>query len=285
MINKGTFMTIEDRKNLIQRMQSWVIMIIVFTLAMYSRTTIIILFSLISFLAIKEYFSIITIRKTDILIVGIMYLFLMGQYFIVYIDWYNLFVIFIPVYIFVAMSILLTLTENTEDFLKTCGIIYLGAMMNIYSVSHLAYLTNLNLAISPTYVLISLVFLTQINDVYQYICGKNFGRRKITTISPNKTLEGFLGGVILTTITTILIGKFLLNIPLNIFILSLFGILISVLGFLGDIFMSAIKRDLKIKDTSQLIPGHGGILDRIDSLVFMSPVFFHVIRFFFQINV
>ncbi len=224
-------------------------MIVVFTLAMYSRTTVIILFSLISFLVIKEYFSIITIRKTDILIVGIMYLFLIGQYVIVYIDWYNLFVIFIPVYIFVAMSILLTLTENTEDFLKTCGIIYLGAMLNIYSVSHLAYLTNLNLAISPIYVLISLVFLTQINDVYQYICGKSFGRRKITTISPNKTLEGFLGGVILTTITAILIGKFLLDIPLNIFILGAFGILISVLGFLGDIFMSAIKRDLKIKDT------------------------------------
>ena len=277
-------MTASDKKNLHERIRSWVVMIAIFALGMLNRNGTILLFAFISFLAIKEYFSIITIRKTDFMIVGILYFLLILQYYIVYIKWYNLFVIFVPIYIFVAMSVFLTLTQNTEDFLKTCGILYLGAMINIYSVSHLAYLTNLDFSVEPKFILISLVFLTQINDVYQYICGKTFGKRGITKISPNKTWEGFLGGVILTTITTILIGKFALNLNLNYIILILFGVLISTFGFLGDVFMSAIKRDLKIKDTSQLIPGHGGILDRIDSLIFVSPLFFHIIRYFFQIK-
>ncbi len=275
-------MTLEDKKNLIERIKSWAIIITIFSLAMWNRTSIILFFTFVSFLAIKEYFSIITIRKTDMAIVVMSYVFLIAQYYIVYIDWYNLFVIFIPIYIFVGMSILLTLTQNTEDFLKTFGLLYLGTMISIYSISHLAYLLNIELVLPSKYILISLIFLTQLNDVYQYICGKSFGKRGITKISPNKTLEGFLGGVFLTTVTTILVAKCILSLPLNIIILMALGILISVLGFLGDVFMSAIKRDLNIKDTSQLIPGHGGILDRIDSLIFVSPVFFHIIRYFFQ---
>ena len=275
-------MTVEDKKNLIERIKSWAIIITIFSLAMWNRTSIILFFTFVSFLAIKEYFSIITIRKTDMAIVVMSYVFLIAQYYIVYIDWYNLFVIFIPIYIFVGMSILLTLTQNTEDFLKTFGLLYLGTMISIYSISHLAYLLNIELVLPSKYILISLIFLTQLNDVYQYICGKSFGKRGITKISPNKTLEGFLGGVFLTTVTTILVAKCILSLPLNIIILMALGILISVLGFLGDVFMSAIKRDLNIKDTSQLIPGHGGILDRIDSLIFVSPVFFHIIRYFFQ---
>lgn len=248
---------------------------------MWNRNTIILLFTFISFLALKEYFSIVTIRKTDFIIVGLLYLLLIAQYYIVYINWYNLFVIFVPIYTFVAMSVLLTLTQNTNDFLKTCGILYLGTMISIYSISHLAYLTNLDFNVGVKQVLISLIFLTQINDVYQYICGKTCGKRSITKISPNKTWEGFSGGVILTTITTIIICKFVLVLNIHYMILILFGILISVFGFFGDLFMSAIKRDLNIKDTSQLIPGHGGILDRIDSLIFVSPLFFHIIRYFF----
>lgn len=275
-------MTVEDKKNLIERIKSWVVMIVVFSLAMWSRTSTILFFTFVSFLAIKEYFSIITIRKTDIAIIGMFYLFLIAQYYIVYIDWYNLFVIFIPIYIFVGMSILLILTQNTEDFLKTCGLLYLGTMITIYSISHLAYLLNMEFVIPSKFILIAIVFLTQLNDVYQYICGKSFGKRGITKISPNKTLEGFLGGVFLTTVTTLLIGKFVLVLPLTNIVLIVLGMLISVLGFFGDVFMSAIKRDLNIKDTSQLIPGHGGILDRIDSLIFVSPVFFHIIRYFFR---
>jgi len=274
-------MTADEKKNLHERIRSWIVMIAIFALGMLNRNGTILLFAFISFLAIKEYFSIITIRKTDFVIVGMLYLLLIAQYYIVYIDWYNLFVIFVPIYIFIVMSVFLTLTQNTEGFLKTCGILYLGAMINIYSVSHLAYLTNLNFSVESKFILIALVFLTQINDVYQYICGKTFGKRSITKISPNKTWEGFLGGVILTTITTVLIGKFVLVLNISYITLILFGVLISVFGFLGDVFMSAIKRDLNIKDTSQLIPGHGGILDRIDSLIFVSPLFFHIIRYFF----
>ena len=160
-------MTLEDKKNLIERIKSWAIIITIFSLAMWNRTSIILFFTFVSFLAIKEYFSIITIRKTDMAIVVMSYVFLIAQYYIVYIDWYNLFVIFIPIYIFVGMSILLTLTQNTEDFLKTFGLLYLGTMISIYSISHLAYLLNIELVLPSKYILISLIFLTQLNDVYQ----------------------------------------------------------------------------------------------------------------------
>ena len=114
----------------------------------------------------------------------------------------------------------------------------------------------------------------------QYIWGKSFGKIKITPkVSPNKTLAGFLGGIFTTTIAATLLGPELT--PLNWAMSLLTGLIISVSGFCGDIVMSAIKRDIGIKDSGTLLPGHGGILDRLDSLIFSAPVFFHFIRYFY----
>ena len=114
----------------------------------------------------------------------------------------------------------------------------------------------------------------------QYVWGKLFGKHKIIPeVSPKKTWEGFLGGVATTSIMAVLLHSFLtpFSIPFAFFI----GAMLAVTGFIGDITISAMKRDLKIKDASSLIPGHGGILDRIDSLSLSAPLFFHVTRFFY----
>jgi len=123
-------------------------------------------------------------------------------------------------------------------------------------------------------------FLTQSNDVAQFLWGKALGRRKIVpNVSPNKTLEGFLGGVATTTFIAVLLSGLLT--PLCRPLALLAGILISMAGFVGDVTMSAIKRDIGVKDSGTLLPGHGGILDRIDSLTYSAPLFFHFTHYLY----
>lgn len=120
-----------------------------------------------------------------------------------------------------------------------------------------------------------------INRVKRYctvFMGKSCGRRKVVPkVSPGKTLEGLVGGVITTMIASLIIGPLLT--PLNTSQALLAGLLIGISGFCGDVVMSAIKRDIGVKDSGKLLPGHGGLLDRIDSLIFTAPVFFYFIRY------
>jgi phosphatidate cytidylyltransferase len=159
-----------------------------------------------------------------------------------------------------------------------------GLFMFVFFLSHLAYLLVLpsseEFQAGGVGLVLYLVFLTQFNDVSQYVWGKSFGQHKIIPkVSENKTWEGFLGGVFTTTLLAVLLSSFLT--PLS-FTMAIFaGLIISLAGFLGDITISALKRDLEIKDTGQLLPGHGGILDRIDSLTYSAPLFFHFIYYFY----
>lgn len=126
--------------------------------------------------------------------------------------------------------------------------------------------------------IIVIVVTTELNDVFQYLMGKFFGKHKITPkISPNKTLEGFLGGVFLTIVLCNILGFLLLK--SSIITNSILGLIIGLFGFFGDVFMSYLKRKANIKDTGNLLPGHGGLLDRMDSLVFNAPIFFWILPY------
>jgi phosphatidate cytidylyltransferase len=123
------------------------------------------------------------------------------------------------------------------------------------------------------------VFVTETSDVLQYVWGKLFGRRRILpTISPNKTWEGFLGGVVSASVLSLFV-RFLT--PFGVAETLLASFLICLVGFFGGAVMSAVKRDLGTKDFGSLIPGHGGVLDRVDSLCYSAPVFFHYVRYFY----
>jgi phosphatidate cytidylyltransferase len=125
---------------------------------------------------------------------------------------------------------------------------------------------------------IFLLFMTQLGDVSQYVWGKTFGRHKIIPrVSPNKTWEGFVGGVATITLVSGWVAPLLT--PLSFEYGLLAGLIISVAGFVGDVVISSVKRDLNIKDSGNLIPGHGGILDRFDSLFFTAPLFFHYVYY------
>jgi phosphatidate cytidylyltransferase len=125
-----------------------------------------------------------------------------------------------------------------------------------------------------------LVLLTELNDVAQYVWGKSFGKRKIVPqVSPGKTFEGLLGGIVTTTVMAVLLAPLLT--PLDRWDAFAAGLIIGMGGFLGDITISSVKRDIGVKDSGTLIAGHGGVLDRVNSLMATGPLFFHFIRFFY----
>jgi len=275
----------KDYAELIQRVNSWWIMVTIFTLAMVlSRSISLIFFGFISFLALKEYLSMIPTRRADRRVLFWAYLAIPLQYYWVSQQWYGMFIIFIPVYIFLLLPLRMITIGETKNFLQAAGTIHWGLMMLVFSLSHIAYL--LVLPATDTFqqsgvgLVLFLVFLTQFNDVSQYIWGKIFGKRKIVPkVSPNKTWAGFVGGVLTTTILAVALSGFLTPLSLEMAIIA--GLIISIGGFIGDVTLSAIKRDIGVKDTGRLIPGHGGMLDRIDSLTYTAPLFFHFIYYLY----
>lgn len=273
----------KDYTELGLRIRTWWIMIVaLFFVMLLSRRAVIIFLAFVSYLALKEFFSIVPTRRVDRRVVFWAYITIPFQYYWVGIGWYGMFIIFIPVYAFLFLPIRMILLGETAGFIRTAGTLHWGTMLAVFSLSHMAYLVALPVANNPIGgsigLVLCLLFLTQFNDVSQYVWGKTLGRRKITPrISPKKTWAGFLGGVATTT----LLGGFIspLLTPLSWSEGAVAGLLIGISGFFGDLTMSAVKRDLGIKDTGTLLPGHGGILDRVDSLTFTAPLFFHYLYY------
>ena len=271
--------------NLNARVRAWWAMVVVFGIAvMTGGIGSIVLFSLVSFLALREFVTLAPTRPGDhrALFWGF-FLFLPLQYVLIAFQWYGLFSIFIPVYGFVFVAIRSVLAGDTEQFLSRTATIHWGLMVCVYCVSYAPALLTLDI---PGYerenakLLFFLVLVVQLSDVLQYVWGKSLGRHRIApNVSPNKTWEGFLGGV--TTAT--LIGAALWwATPFSPWQAAAMALAITLMGFAGGLIMSAIKRDRGVKDFGTMIEGHGGVLDRIDSLCFAAPIFFHLTRFFFE---
>lgn len=267
------------------RIRTWWIIVVVFTTALLLGKGFFVLFmAFVSFLAMKEFYSLIPTRRVDRRVLLWAYLAIPVQYWWVYHDWYGMFIIFIPVYMFLLVGFRLVLVGQTEGFLRSAGTIHWGLMMTVFSLSHIACLLLLPLP-EKDYsdgktLVFYLMFLTQINDVAQYVWGKSLGKFKvIPRVSPNKTLAGLAGGIVTTTVLSVLIAPYLTPLSLTHSVCA--GVIIGLGGFFGDVTISALKRDLQIKDTGSFLPGHGGILDRVDSLTFTAPLFLHFLRYFY----
>jgi phosphatidate cytidylyltransferase len=275
----------QDYTELVQRVNTWWIIIAVFTLAIaLNRNLSIIFFAFLSFLALKEFLSLIPTRRADRRVLFWAYAAIPIQYYWVHTGWFNMFIIFVPVWVLFAISARMVMIGETRDFLRAVGTLQWGVMTMVFGISHLAYLLVLPLSKNDAYtgagLVVYLVFLTQFNDVAQYVWGKSFGKHKVTpTVSPNKTVEGLLGGVLTTTALAWLLAPLLT--PLSPRDALIAGAIIGLGGFLGDITISAVKRDIGVKDTGTILPGHGGILDRIDSLIATAPLFFHFVNRFY----
>ncbi len=272
----------KDYSELRQRITSWWWIIgLLFLFLAVGTNAAIVFFACISYLALKEFLSIVSTRQVDRNVIFWAYLCIPIQYYWVAIGWYGLFIIFIPVYMFLFIPMRMVLSGETEGFIKAAGILHWAVMLTVFSVSHIAYLLVLpdkNVSAGGIGLVLYLLFMTQFNDVNQYLWGKTFGKRKIIPkVSPNKTWEGFLGGVMTITLVAGFIAPYLT--PLDQLQGFIAGLIISVSGFVGDVVISSVKRDLNIKDSGHLLPGHGGILDRLDSLIYTAPLFFHYIYY------
>ena len=270
--------------NLNARTRAWWVMVAVFFLAMLSGGIgSVILFGLTSFLALREFITMTPTKRGDHgTLLWLFFAITPIQYGLVAIGWYGLFAIFIPVYAFLFVPLRSVLSGDCERFLERTATMQWALMICVYCVSHAAALLTLEI---PGFegqngkLLFYFVLVVQASDVLQYICGKLFGKHKIApTVSPNKTWEGFLGGVATAT----LLGTALWwATPFTPWQAAGMSLAITLMGFVGGLVMSAIKRDRGVKDYGTLIQGHGGVMDRIDSLCFSAPVFFHLTRYFF----
>ncbi len=270
-----------------QRMISWCWIVAIFVMVLVVNHSIaLFFFGFLSFLAFKEYISLIPTRRIDRRVLFWAYLAIIIQYYWISIHWYVMFLIFVPVYVFLFLPLRMVIAGEPQGFLKAIGTIHWGLMLTVFSLGHLAYVLMLpdqgNPVAGSAGLVLYLVFLTEINDIAQYIWGKSCGRHPVTpTVSPNKTWEGLGGGVLTTTVLAIAIAPWLT--PFDWIHALGIGLIISSAGFVGDVTISALKRDLGVKDSGSSIPGHGGILDRIDSLTYTAPLFFHfTVYFYFQ---
>ncbi len=268
-----------------QRIRSWWVMAAIFLVALaLTRKISLVFFGFVSFLALKEYLSLIPTRRADRSVLFLAYLGIPFQYLWIGMEWYGMFIVFIPVYMFLLLPMRMVLIGETAGFLRSVGTLHWGLMMTVFSISHVAYLLVLPGGVNtngggPALVLY-LVFLTQGNDVAQFLWGKSLGRHRVVpTVSPNKTWEGLLGGVATTVALGVLLARLLTPFGLREAISA--TLIIGMGGFIGDIVISALKRDLAIKDSGTLLPGHGGILDRIDSLTYTAPLFFHYVYYLY----
>ena len=268
--------------NLGQRVGAWWWMIGVMGVAFaLGRTAVIVLFYLLSFFALREFVTITTTRRGDHrAIVAAFFVFLPLQYVLVYIGWYGMFSILIPVYAFLVLPILAALSSETTRFLERCAGVQWAVMICVFCISHVPALLTLPIPGFEGRNLLLIAFLVivvQGSDVLQYVWGKLCGKRKIAPLlSPSKTVEGFVGGVASATA----LGAALWWItPFSPWQAGAIALVIALMGFLGGLVMSAIKRDRGIKDWGHMIQGHGGMLDRLDSVVFAAPVFFHITRY------
>jgi phosphatidate cytidylyltransferase len=274
-----------NMRELIDRVNTWwwIIGILILALA-FHRNVSMLFFAALSYFALREFLRMVHSRAGDDRIVLWCHIMALAQYYFIWTNWYTLFIIFIPVYGFLILPARAVIIGNTQRFLEAVGSYQWALMITAYTIGHLAFMLNLDAGYStkagPAGLVLFLLILTELNDVAQFTWGKLFGKHKIIPkVSPKKTWEGFIGGMITTTVLSYFLAPLLTPIgPAP----SLFvGAAISGFGFIGDVTISAVKRDVGVKDSGTILKGHGGIMDRIDSLTYTAPLFFHFVRYFY----
>lgn len=272
--------------NLDDRINAWWVMVAVLATAfIFGMTGLVVLFVFISFFSMREFVTLThTSRRDHWVLLGMFGIIIPFQYWLVWTEWYGLFSIFIPVYCFLLMPALTALHGDTERFLERIAGQQWAVMISIYCMSHVPALLSLNIPGFEGRKLLLVAFLmivVQGSDVLQYIFGKLFGRHKVAPlVSPSKTWEGLIGG--LGTASLLGAALFWLT-PFSPLQAGLVAFIAGLMGFLGGLVASAIKRDQGVKDWGHLIEGHGGMLDRADSLVFSAPIFFHIVRYWWTV--
>ncbi|WP_309122663.1 phosphatidate cytidylyltransferase [Paenibacillus sp.] len=263
------------------RIGTWWGMFFIFSLAtLFNPAVSLLSLMVLTFFSLKEYFSMIKTRKADRRIFLWAYLSIPIQFYWIYTGWYGMFIVFIPIYVFLFLPLPRLLTKGTVGFLRSVSSTQWGLMLMVFGLSHLAYYQ----IATPEYgaeLVLFLVVLTQVNDVVHSLVSIYFGKRKIVpTANPNMTWEGFVFALLATTAASYWLYPHLT--PFDPAFGVWAGVLISVSGFFGALTISVLKRDLLIGDDPKPEEGKNSYLNRVDSLTYTSPIFFHAIRYFFD---
>jgi phosphatidate cytidylyltransferase len=265
--------------NLNDRIKGWWVLILVFFTACFlGKGTLVCLFALVSFFALREFLSIMPTHGADHWSLSLSFFVILPfQYYLVWIGWYGLLTIFIPVYVFLFLPSLSIFQGEVDDFLPRIAKNQWGVMLAIYCISYVPALLILGKGQAGLELIFYLLIVVQLSDVFQYTFGKLFGKTKLAPrVSPSKTVEGLVGG----GCAAIVAGSWLAPYcGLSLLEGGVCASVIVVMGFLGGLVLSGIKRSMGVKDWGYLIEGHGGMLDRVDSVCFAAPIFFHLVRY------
>jgi phosphatidate cytidylyltransferase len=267
------------------RIRAWWVLCAVLCAAFFFPGTLAveILFGLLSFWALREFITLTPTRMADHrALFWVFFGFTPLQYVLVARNEYSLYSIAIPVYGFLFIPARIALAGDFKRYLERCAKIQAGLMICVYCLSHAPALLHLRFAQSSydnRKLLFYFILVVVAGDAFGYMCEKLIGRHTIApAINANRTWEGLLGGVACATLFGIAMSW---ATPFGVTYSALMSAVISVMGFAGGLTMSAIKRDRGVKDYGTLVQGHGGVLDRIDSICFAAPVFFHLTRYLF----
>jgi len=284
-----------------KRTITWWWMAAVFMLALaFNRIVSFVFLGFLCFAALREYFSLMpmsdvvdsrTLSFKDRPSILVCYLAVPLMIYLAYIEWYAVFIIAIPVYVFLLIPILFVLQNRTEGSLKSIGIMTLGLMFFAHNLGHCLFMIN----IGPLLIMYCFV-LTEVRDLLSYWIGKYFASlasklsdgavkralecRVAEDVSPKKTWAAGLSSSVLVALLSLVFVPIMPAFPhgkLSVGYSLVIGFLIGIFGLFGDLVFSMVKRDLKSKDSGSFLPGHGGIIDRVDSLVFTIPITFHLI--------
>ncbi len=284
--NCGPERNVATIENLNARIDAWWGMAALLGLAFLAgKTGVIVLFGLISFAALREVLTLTNKRAGDHwALFAAFFVVLPVQFWLVWDEWYGFYSIFVPVYAFLLLPVVSVLSGDTRDAFVRIAETQWALMICVYCVSHVPALLTLRIeGFEGREVLLIawLVIVVQMSDVLQYTWGKLVGRTKVApTVSPSKTWEGLVGGVA----SAVLIGAGLFWItPFSPLQAAGMALAVTCMGFFGGLVLSAIKRDRGVKDWGHLIAGHGGFIDRMDSVVFAAPIFFHLTRYFWSV--
>ncbi len=271
----------EKRSERIASLKSWwCVAILVLAASVGGRLVIVVLMGMISVLAMREFLSLAMTRRSRRGIRIGAYVLLVVSYVMLAIGLVDWFVCAVPLLAFTIPSVTLIASGRADDAVNQIARTSFATLVTTYALGHAALLACLppesNLVAGPAGWFLFLVATTQVNDIAQALVGRRIGRRPLTRVSPGKTWEGFVGGAAITIVVAVGLNRLLTPMSVNETIVA--SVLISIAGLLGDLNISLVKRDAGVKDSGTLIPGQGGILDRIDSLTFTAPAFYYFVQ-------
>lgn len=257
----------------------WIICALLTFSILLGQHGIVLLFLIASLLGLREYLSVQKLEFVRTPELAAMAVLTVAHYSFIILGWKNIFLFIVPLMSFIFLPYFFLARRKINGLIQNLWASQSALMLCVYFLSFVPGLVFLNdnptaiRKIDPIAAFLFLFFTTELNDVFQFISGKLFGKLKLVAeISPNKTVAGFIGGLLCTSILSVIIAPIMLEI--NLWQSALLGFCISASGMSGDLMFSSLKRTYNVKDFSDLIPGHGGVLDRLDSMVFTAPTLY-----------